>query len=61
MSKTIIGPLVGLVIMLLEALGFNIPESAGGEITSGIIVAISTVSLIYGIFKNHKKPTITKA
>lgn len=60
MSKTIIAPLVGLLIIVLKAIGFDISDEIGGEIANGIVIAVSTVSLVYGIFKNHKKTDAVK-
>lgn len=57
MSKTIIAPIVGFLIVALKVVfGIEVPEEVGGQIVDFIVTGISLVALVYGIIKNHSKP-----
>ena len=56
MTKTIIAPIVALIVLVVQALfGIEIPEDVVNEfvVVVGNLVAVATV--IYGIVTNHLK------
>lgn len=56
MTKTIIAPIVALIVLVVQALfGIEIPEDVVNEfvVVIGNLVAVATV--IYGIVTNHIK------
>lgn len=55
MNKTVIAPIVALVLYILKVT-FNIEIGKGEEaqIVDGIYGIVTFGAIIYGIFKNHK-------
>jgi hypothetical protein len=56
MNKTIIAPLVGVLVIAVKLIfGIDINEDLQAQIIDWFIVGASLVTTVYGIFKNHKK------
>lgn len=57
MSNTVIAPIIAFLIVAIKVIfGIEIPAEIGGQITDVIVVVASLATVVYGIFKNHKKP-----
>lgn len=58
MTKTIIAPIVAFLIVAIKVVfGIELPAEIGGQVTDAIVLVASLATVIYGIFKNHQKPT----
>lgn len=57
MSNTVIGPVIAFLILAVKLIfGIEIPVEIGGQITDAVVLVGSLSMVLYGIFKNHKKP-----
>jgi hypothetical protein len=56
MSKTIIAPLVGFVVLFLQvAFNVKIPKDVQTMLVDVLVTGASLATVLYGIFKNHQK------
>jgi fructose-specific phosphotransferase system IIC component len=56
MNKTIIVPLVGVLVIAAKLIfGVNVSEDLQQQIADWLTIGASLVATVYGIFKNHKK------
>lgn len=57
MGKSIIAPIVGFLIVLVELIfGIEVGQDVASQIIEWLVAGASLVAIVYGIFKNHKKP-----
>lgn len=56
MQKTIIAPLIALLMLLLQSVfHVNIPDGLAEQLTFAIGELVAGGIVLYGIFKSHKK------
>lgn len=56
MARTIIAPIVGFLVILVELIfGIEIGEDLVSRIIEVLVEAAALGTILYGIFKNHKK------
>ncbi len=55
MSKLIFAPIIGVIVLILQAFGIIIPEEIVNQFVDGAITAVVSIITIIGIFKSHKK------
>ena len=57
MSKTIIGPLLGFIFVTINMFfHIDLSEDLKQQLTQWITDGVALSLIVYGIFKNHKKP-----
>jgi hypothetical protein len=54
MPKTIIAPIVTVLVLFLQAFGIHIGDDVASQITEWVVSGISLGITVWGIFKNHK-------
>ena len=59
MSRTIVAPIVGVIVLLLKAtLGIEIPEELQFQIIDACVTVSAIGAVVYGIVKDHKKKPV---
>lgn len=56
MGKTIIAPIIGFIIVVLNMVfGIEIPDAVANDLVDAVVNILSVGLIFYGIIKNHNK------
>ena len=56
MEKTVIAPIIAVLVLVLRAFGLEVGEDLISQFITWVVTAIALYKAIQGIIKNHQKP-----
>ena len=56
MEKTVIAPIIAVLVLLARAFGLEIGEDLISQVVTWVITAYALYKAIRGIIQNHQKP-----